>query len=170
MKLSSDSEGEFPRGINVTPETVIMIQSNSSSLAFDVERAPLEGTILIVDDQEMVRTMVADLLGGMNYRVLTAKDGVDAVKMLKKMKENKGTKQSSVDLIILDMILPKIDGKETYRRLKEIDPEVKVVLSTGYDVNSKISEVLSDGAVGFIQKPYHIDKLVGIVREHLCVS
>ncbi len=147
-----------------------MIQSNSSSLAFDVEKSPPQGTILIVDDQEMVRTMVADLLGGMNYRVLTAKDGVDAVEMLKEMKEKRSPERPPVDLVILDMILPKIDGKETYRRLREIDPEVKVVLSTGYDVNNKISEVLSDGAVGFIQKPYHIDKLVGIVREHLSVS
>ena len=159
--------GDLPRGIYSTPEKYVMIQSNVSGLPAGMTKTALEGTILIVDDQEMVRTMVADLLGGMNYNVLTAEDGLDAVQMLKEIKEDKSSERQDVDLIILDMILPKIDGKETYKRLREIDPEIKVVLSTGYDVNNKVNEVLSDGAVGFIQKPYHIDKLLGIVKEHL---
>jgi len=147
-----------------------MIHSNSSKISFDFKKTPLEGTILIVDDQEMVRTMIADLLGGMNYKVLTAKDGLDAIEMIKRMKEENAHSELPVDLIILDMILPKIDGQETYRRLKEIDPNIKVVLSTGYDVNNKVSEMLSDGAVAFIQKPYHIDKLLGIVKEHIATT
>ena len=147
-----------------------MIHSNSSKISFDFKKTPLEGTILIVDDQEMVRTMIADLLGGMNYKVLTAKDGLDAIEMIKRMKEENVHSELPVDLIILDMILPKIDGQETYRRLKEIDPNIKVVLSTGYDVNNKVSEMLSDGAVAFIQKPYHIDKLLGIVKEHIATT
>ena len=147
-----------------------MIHSNPSSISFNLKKPPLEGTILIVDDQEMVRTMIADLLGGMNYKVLTAKDGLDAIEMVKRMKEENGHSELPVDLIILDMILPKIDGQETYKRLREIDPNIKVVLSTGYDVNNKVSEMLSDGAVAFIQKPYHIDKLLGIVKEHIATT
>ena len=144
-----------------------MITTNSPfSITVDVEKKALEGTILIVDDQEMVRTMVADLLGGMNFNVLMASDGFDAVEQFRRMREQTDRDQTR-DLVILDMILPEIDGRETYRRLKEIDPEVKVLMSTGYDVDNKMTEVLSDGAVGFIQKPYHIDKLVGIVKEHI---
>ena len=144
-----------------------MILSRTANADLKEKKSAVKATILIVDDQEMVRTMVADLLGGMNYSVLTAKDGVDAIEMLRGMKEETEPGKSPVDLIILDMILPKIDGRETYRRIKEIDPDVKVVLSTGYDVNNIVSEVLSDGAVGFIQKPYHIDKLVGMVRQYI---
>jgi two-component system, cell cycle sensor histidine kinase and response regulator CckA len=144
-----------------------MLQNESSNAALKEKKQNIAGTILIVDDQEMVRTMVADLLGGMNYTVLTAKDGLDAVELLKEMKQNAESDKHPVDLILLDMILPKIDGKETYRRIREIDSHVKVILSTGYDVNNKVNEMLSDGAVGFIQKPYHIDKLVGIVRKHI---
>jgi two-component system, cell cycle sensor histidine kinase and response regulator CckA len=147
-----------------------MILGKTAGVDFKGKKRAVKTTILIVDDQEMVRTMVADLLGGMDYSVLTAKDGIEAVDMLREMKEEAEPGISPVDLVILDMILPKIDGKETYRRIKEIDPEVKVVLSTGYDVNNKVSELLSDGAVGFIQKPYHIDKLVGIVRQYISRS
>jgi DNA-binding response OmpR family regulator len=114
--------------------------------------------------------MVADLLGGMNYNVITASDGYEAIDKLKTVKDPANPSKEPIDLVILDMILPEIDGKETYRRLKEIDPNVKVLLSTGYDVDDKVSEVLSDGAIGFIQKPYHIDKLVGLVKEHLAAA
>ncbi len=145
-----------------------MIQDSNGALLSSTARPQgIEGTILIVDDQEMVRTMVADLLGDLNYNVITAVDGHEAVNTLKRMKENTGPDNAPVDLVILDMILPKMDGRETFKKLKEIDPGLKVLLSTGYDVNNKVNEVLSEGAVGFIQKPYHIDKLVGIVKEHI---
>jgi len=144
-----------------------MIQIKAAGTGLKETKQMMKPTILIVDDQEMVRTMIADLLGEMNYNVLTAKDGMDAVSLLKEMKIGDRT---GIDLIILDMILPNIDGNETYKKLKEIDPNIKVVLSTGYDVNNKVSELLSAGAVGFIQKPYHIDKLLGIVRQHLSTN
>ena len=129
-----------------------------------------QGTILIVDDQEMVRSMIADLLGGLNYRVFTAKDGLDAVQTYKKVmsrSKKNVSEEEGIDLIILDMILPRMDGKETYCKLKEIDPEVKVILSSGYDIDQKIKEVLNQGAVDFIQKPYHIETLLNKVRKHI---
>ena len=147
-----------------------MISSDTLRFSSGICGNDIEGTILIVDDQEMVRTMVADLLGGMNYNVITASDGYEAIDKLKTVKDPANPSKEPIDLVILDMILPEIDGKETYRRLKEIDPNVKVLLSTGYDVDDKVSEVLSDGAIGFIQKPYHIDKLVGLVKEHLAAA
>ncbi len=114
--------------------------------------------------------MVADLLGGLNYRVFTAKDGFDAVQMYKKVmsrSKKRLSEEEGIDLIILDMILPRMDGKETYCKLKELDPEVKVILSSGYDIDQKIKEVLNQGAVDFIQKPYHIETLLNKVRKHI---
>ena len=141
-----------------------MLQTEIMRTKLQTPKHFIKPTILIVDDQEMVRTMVADLLGEMNYNVLTAHDGISAISLLKEMRRNN---KNNIDLVILDMILPNIDGNETYRRIKEIDPDIKVILSTGYDISNKVNELLSAGAVGFIQKPYHIDKLIGMVRQHI---
>lgn len=129
----------------------------------------VRGTVLIVDDQEMVRSMVADLLGGLNYRVVTAEDGEDAVRAFEEAKERArhGDVDALIDLIILDMILPHMDGREIYWKLKEIDPNVKVIVSSGYEIDTAIREMLEQGAVDFIQKPYHIETLLNMVRKHL---
>ncbi len=127
-------------------------------------------TILIVDDQEMVRTLVADLLGDLDYKVITAKDGQEAVALYRKMMEEarkQERQEHPVDLVILDMILPKGDGKETFEHLREINPDVRVILSSGYDVDDRVREVLGHGALGFIQKPYHIETLLNMVRKVL---
>jgi len=127
-------------------------------------------TILIVDDQEMVRTLVADLLADLDYEVITASDGQDALAIYRKMTDEARAEEHPehpIDLVILDMVLPRIDGKETFDRLREINPDVRVILSSGYDVDERAKEVLDHGALGFIQKPYHIEALLSMVRKIL---
>lgn len=127
-------------------------------------------TILIVDDQEMVRTLVADLLTDLDYEVITACDGHDALDLYGRMMEEAQARdrpEHPVDLVILDMILPKIDGMETFDRLRELNPDVRVILSSGYDVDDRVNELLGRGALGFIQKPYHIEALLNMVGKVL---
>lgn len=127
-------------------------------------------TILIVDDQEMVRTLVADLLAELDYEVVTACDGPDALELYgRMMEEAKASDRPDhpVDLVILDMILPRIDGMETFDRLRELNPDVRVILSSGYDVDDRVKEVLGRGALGFLQKPYHIETLLNMIRKVL---
>ena len=127
-------------------------------------------TIMIVDDQEMVRTLVADLLTELDYEVITACDGHDALDRYRQMMEEAKAHdrpEHPVDLVILDMILPKIDGMETFDRLRELNPGVRVILSSGYDLDDRVNEVLGRGALGFIQKPYHIETLLNMVRKVL---
>ena len=127
-------------------------------------------TILIVDDQEMVRTLVADLLTDLNYEVITAKDGQDAVDLygqLMQQAREQEHQEHPVDLVILDMVLPRIDGRETFDRLREINPDVRVIVSSGYDVDERVKDVLDRGAADFIQKPYHIEALLNMVRKVL---
>jgi len=129
-----------------------------------------QGTILIVDDQEMVRALVSDLLGELNYKVIAACDGEEAVTLYRSMMEQaleQDRQEHPVDLVILDMILPKLDGKETFDHLRQINPDVRVILSSGYDVDDRVKEVLDHGALGFIQKPYHIESLLNLVRKVL---
>ena len=84
------------------------------------------------------------------------------------MLQNKGDKEAHLpDLIILDMIMPDMGGGETFDRLKEIDPGIKVLLSSGYSINGQATEILDRGCKGFIQKPFNIQQLSLRIREAL---
>jgi two-component system cell cycle sensor histidine kinase/response regulator CckA len=129
-----------------------------------------KATIMIVDDQEMVRSLVADLLTDLNYTVITAKDGREAVDTYRGLMDEAHEQERiehPVDLVILDMVLPNCDGKETFERLREMNPGVRVIISSGYDVDDRVQELRNRGAVGFLQKPYHIETLLNLVRKVL---
>ncbi|MEW6328337.1 MAG: response regulator [Thermodesulfobacteriota bacterium] len=117
-------------------------------------------TILFVDDEEMVRNVGRELLEELDYKVLIARNGEEAVDIYR---ANKG----GIDLVILDMIMPGIGGGETYDRLKEIDPGIKVLLSSGYSINGEASKILERGCSGFIQKPFNMQRLSAKIREVL---
>jgi PAS domain S-box-containing protein len=116
--------------------------------------------ILVVDDEEVVRCLAKDALESYGYRVLLAKDGVEALDAFKEYNGNIG-------LVIIDMIMPKMGGRETFLRLKELNPNVKALLSTGYDRNGEAREILRSGVIGFIQKPFQLDELLCKVRSVL---
>ncbi len=122
-----------------------------------------EATILVVDDEESVRGMAEDMLDVLGYNVLTAADGRKAVNIYK---ENK----NEIDLVILDMIMPIMAGKETYRELRKITPDIKVLLASGYSENDKTKEILDEGALGFVQKPFGIQELSKTLDDTLNVG
>jgi CheY-like chemotaxis protein len=76
-------------------------------------------------------------------------------------------KGNEIDLVILDMIMPGISGGETFDRLREIDPDVRVLLSSGYSINGEAKTIMDRGCNGFIQKPFQLGKLSGKIREML---
>ncbi len=115
--------------------------------------------ILVVDDEEVMRYLAKDVLESYGYRVLLASDGLEA---LDAFKQNGG-----IGLVIIDMIMPRMGGRETYLKLKELDPQVKALLSTGYDRNGEVREILRSGVTGFIQKPFDLDELLLKVRAAL---
>jgi CheY-like chemotaxis protein len=118
------------------------------------------GTILLVDDEEMVLEVGVKILENLGYKVLEAKGGREAVEVYN---ENK----NKVDIVILDMIMPEMGGGEAYDRMKEINSNVKVLLSSGYSIDGQASEILSRGCDGFIQKPFSVKELSGRIREIL---
>ncbi len=118
------------------------------------------GTILVVDDQEMLLETSSAMLRMLGYNVLTADSGQKAIDLY----EGRG---KSIDLVILDMIMPGLSGASTYDRLKEIDPGVKVILSSGYSLDGEASRILERGCNGFIQKPFNMEALSRKVREIL---
>jgi CheY-like chemotaxis protein len=117
-------------------------------------------TVLLVDDEEMITEAGGELLEEMGYSVLIARSGKEAIDLYKK-------KRDEIDLVILDMIMPVMGGGETYDRLKEADPDVKVLLSSGYSINGDAGEILDRGCDGFIQKPFKLKELSQRIREIL---
>ncbi|MDJ0837951.1 MAG: PAS domain S-box protein [Acidobacteriota bacterium] len=118
------------------------------------------GTVLIVDDEEMILEVGSAMLNKLGYQVLTAADADTALALFREH-------QASVDLVILDMIMPGQSGGELYERLVTINPGVKVLLSSGYSLNEEAKGILARGVNGFIQKPYTLAGLSTKVREVL---
>src|ERR1700693_1738300 len=116
--------------------------------------------ILLVEDEPDVADVASEMLADEGYRVVLAHDGFEALKIYEHMGKQVG-------LVILDYFLPVIDGDAVFEELKSINPEVNVVLSSGFAEQSKIGSMLAQGLRGFIPKPYGRAKLLEQVRSTL---
>lgn len=123
------------------------------------KRNPGHQTILVIDDEEAVREAVFDILGFEGWRVLTAVDGPAGIELFKIC-------YREVDLVLLDLSMPGMSGAETFQKLKEIEPEVKVILSSGFDEAEVTRHFVGAGLAGFLQKPYDMQHLVKKVKEY----
>ena len=115
-------------------------------------------TILVVDDEPMVRDLARDVLKRYGYTVLTAGGGEETIETFRQ-------RSDEIDAVILDMVMPAIEGKEMLRRLKEMKPGVKVIVSSGYSHDRDVEDMIAQGARGFVQKPFRIAELVRVVGE-----
>ncbi len=114
--------------------------------------------ILLVDDEEMVRNTTKEILNYLGYEVTVASDGEEAIELYKNHKDK-------IDLLIIDLIMPKMNGVTCYEHIKEIDPNVPVVISSGISEVSKKESILQLGVVAFIQKPFTIDVLQSMLHS-----
>jgi CheY-like chemotaxis protein len=118
------------------------------------------GTVLLVDDEEIILEVGKELLEAMGYGVLTAKDGKEAIGVYRKNRDH-------IDIVVLDVVMPGMGGGEAYDRMKEINPNIKVLLSSGYSIDGEASKVLERGCDGFIQKPFTMKELSGEIGKIL---
>jgi two-component system, cell cycle sensor histidine kinase and response regulator CckA len=116
--------------------------------------------ILLVDDEALVINIGVQLLEKLGYTVLEAQSGREAIKIF--IEGN-----HPIDMVILDMVMPDMGGGEVYDRIKRIDPNVKVLLSSGYSIDGQATEILKRGCEGFIQKPFGMEDLSKKIREVL---
>ena len=116
--------------------------------------------ILLVDDEEMNLYIGREMISMMGYNAVTAQNGYEAITLYKQ-------DPGSFDLVVLDMIMPEMSGRETFLSLKKINPEVKVLLSSGYSIDGQAKEILNQGCKAFIQKPFTIRELSRKLREIL---
>jgi two-component system cell cycle sensor histidine kinase/response regulator CckA len=118
------------------------------------------GRILLVDDEEVVRKLAREMLRRSGYDVETAASTDEAVAWYQAHPEG-------ADLVIIDMVMPGIDGRDCFHKLKAIDRRVRAILSTGYGLDGHAQDALDEGMVGYVQKPYHLQDLVTAVADAL---
>ena len=117
-------------------------------------------TILIVDDHETIWDFLIDALQRLGYSVLLAENGIDAVEIYE-------SNPDQIDLVLLDMIMPQAGGHQTFFRLKAINPDVKVLLSSGFVSEEEVNDLLQQGACGFLPKPHRLPVVVKEIRRVL---
>ncbi len=122
--------------------------------------APGKGTILLVDDQEPVRDVCSAMLRALGYRVVTASDGREGLDCYR------GAWQE-IDAVIVDMVMPVLGGPECFRGMKEVNPDVRAILATGYSLEGAVQDVMNEGVRGFIQKPFRIEQLSKVLTAAL---
>lgn len=114
--------------------------------------------VLLVEDEETVREVCTSMLDVLGYEVIPAMDGQEGVERYRKC-------WKEIDLVILDMIMPKMGGRDCFRRIREINPRARTLLATGYSLDGAVQEILNEGMDGFIQKPFRLDQLAGAVSR-----
>ncbi|MBI4529071.1 MAG: response regulator [Deltaproteobacteria bacterium] len=110
-------------------------------------------TILVVEDERLLSTVLRRMLERRSYRVLLASDGAEALTVYR-------NNRSYISAVVLDLGLPKLGGREVYLRLKDLDPNVRVLILSGYTSPEELSEMAPVGALEFLQKPIMPDDLL----------
>lgn len=116
--------------------------------------------VLLVDDEERILTVGREICKALGYKVVTADSGKEALKIY-------AEKKDEINLVVLDMIMPEMNGLETFMALKKQNPDIKVLLSTGYAIDEKAQEMLRQGCKGYILKPYSVIDFSHKIREVL---
>ena len=120
------------------------------------------GTVLVVDDEEIVRSLAKRMIEEAGFSVLTANDGEEAVRLYREH-------QNEIACVLLDLTMPKMNGEETFRAILQISSDVRVILSSGYSEESATGRFSGMGLAGFIQKPYQLDTMIATLREAVAV-
>jgi PAS domain S-box-containing protein len=157
-----DVESEKGKGTSFKiylPATKAVVR-NQGAVVREEQLPMRHKTILLVDDEELVLEVSQEMLKAMDYDALTAKGGEEAMEVYKKCRD-------TIDLVLLDMVMPDMGGSKVYDRLKEMNPDVKVLLSSGYSINGEATEIMARGCNGFIQKPFNFKDLSQEIKKIL---
>jgi CheY-like chemotaxis protein len=137
------------------------LQPEAAEMTFSSDTHDLylgSGWILIIDDEPIIRITATKMLELLGYSVLTAENGENGIKVFKEH-------QKEIRAVILDMAMPVMTGDEAYKRLKKIDPQVKVLVATGFTNDKRVRKTMEAGASGFMKKPYSINILSRKLHE-----
>jgi len=116
--------------------------------------------VLLIDDEEHIQKLGARLLSSIGYDVIVAENGIEGVELFKKDKDN-------IDIILLDLIMPEMNGATTFYKLREIRDDIKVIIISGFNKESRVKQLIDDGASDFIQKPFKAGELSRAINDVL---
>jgi len=116
------------------------------------------GNILVIDDEEGVRKMIEDSLENKGYSVVSIGDGVEGLRYYSEH-------LNDIDVVIMDITMPRMNGPECYREIRKVNPDAKVLIITGHAGDGSVQELIEEGARGYIAKPFDLDVLVGEVSK-----
>jgi CheY-like chemotaxis protein len=143
------------------PATDHIIDYDNVARPLTINNKPaLSGTVLLVDDEEDVRYIGSEFMAQLGFKVFAAKGGDEAIQLYQKQ-------NAAINLVLLDYLMPDLDGVATFDGLKKIRPDCKVILSSGYSEEEATRRFEGKGLSGFIQKPYKIEKLNEIIEKVL---
>lgn len=117
-------------------------------------------TILVVDDEQQVRTITELMLSSFGFNVLTAEDGAAGVQLFEAEAER-------IDLVLMDLTMPRMSGEQASREMRRRKPDVRIVLTSGYNESAAIDKQRSDGPTAFLQKPFELETLLTVVQQAL---
>jgi len=140
------------------PASALAAADTSAHTGADLADWQADGTILIVDDEAMIRETAAIMLEDLGFTTITAADGLDGVAAYQQH-------QQDIVAVLLDMTMPRLDGEGCFRELRQINPDVQVILSSGYNEQDATGHFSGKGLAGFVQKPYHPDALRDAMRQ-----
>jgi CheY-like chemotaxis protein len=116
------------------------------------------GTVLLAEDENDVREIVGAMLRSSGYGVIEARDGIEALEMFR-------GRSGEIDLVIVDLMMPRMSGEQAFAEMRRIRPGVRGLLASGYDESGRILEIVESGFGGFLQKPFRMRELVAKVEE-----
>lgn len=114
--------------------------------------------VMVIDDEEIIRDLLKDILDMLGYDVLIADSPYEAIDLFKKEYE-------TVDVVLLDMIMPQMNGRQLFKELKVIKPSVKGILLSGYSLEGEVEKSLYEGIIDFLQKPVSIKELSAVLEK-----
>ena len=122
-----------------------------------------KGTVLVVDDEDIALYVEILMLRRIGYNTLQASNSAEACQLYRNEKDH-------IDLVVLDMILPDENGATTYKVLKKINPDIKVLISTGYGTDENVQQILNDSQNGLIQKPFKFKEFTSKLETILSIN
>jgi PAS domain S-box-containing protein len=153
-------ESQPKKGTVFTIYLPLVVKTEPAAIAELKQVRNGSGTVLFVDDEQTMRDMVGEILGDLGYTVVAKPDGIEAIEYYKRH-------HAEVDVIIVDMIMPRMGGYDCIKILKQINPDARILVSSGYSLVSDTQQIISKGIDGFIQKPFEINELSQAIFETL---